>query len=281
MRKSAVQPLSSATTGALAAVTQRASVGPAPGTTGSSRSLTVSDETARDWLLRQPRPEEADAALLRSLTSTCGVTAKPRTESRFPAEGGSYQLVTGYGLDIASHDQIPVALAKVEQAMTAATTEQCETWLVMLQAACAHRADSEVSSAAAYTVYSGELRRWPADVAKAACERLARGKRGHTGPNWFPTLAELVAECERLAAPRKALLASLQRWSPEPEKPQRPTSETERQAIRRMADDAMAALQRTADARLRKVSELPSIAGKPDESGVTPEMRKLMEERGW
>jgi hypothetical protein len=240
--------------------------------------VSVSDETARDWLLRQAHPEAADAALRRSLISTCGVTAQPRTEWRFPPEGQSYQVVTGYGLDITSHDQIPAALVKVEQAMTPATHEQCETWLVMLQASCAHRADSEVSSAAAYTVYSGELRRWPADIAKTACERLARGKVGHQGPNWFPTLAELVAELERFAAPRKALLTALQRWTPEPAKPQRP-NETERAAIKRMAEETLAELRATSAAKARKAADMPSIAGKADAGGLTAEMRALMARR--
>jgi hypothetical protein len=193
-------------------------------------------------------------------------------------------VTVGFDLEIASHDQIPAAMHKVAQAMTPATADQCEAWLVMLQAACARRADSDVTAAVAYSLYAAELRRWPADVAKAACERLARGKPGHTGPNWFPTLAELVAECERFAAPRRALYASLERWAPKREYV--PTargipepSDQEKASVRRMADEALAELRAAAEARKPKRAELPSIAGKPDSTGLTPEMRSLMERR--
>lgn len=271
-----MQPLSSATTGALAAVTPRSSTGHEPGTTGSLRSLTASDEPAREWLLRQASPGAADAALCRSLISTLGVTARAKAETRFPEGGRPYQVVVGFGLIVEDREQLPAAIAKVHQALTPASVEQCEGWLVMLQAACARRTDSAVASTVAYALYASELRQWPADVAKSACERLARGRPGQTEPNWFPTLAELVAECERLAAPRKALLASLQRWAPEPQKPQRPSGDEERAAIRRMADEALASLRSAPDRTKRPMRDLPSIAGKTDEGGLTAEMRALM-----
>lgn len=276
-----MQPLSSATTGVLEAVTQRRSTGGSPGTTGSTNLVSASNELARDWLLSQINPEAVDAALARSLTSTLGVTAMARVESRFPPEGGYYQVVTGYALDILDHDNIPAAILKVEQACTPATPEQCEGWLVMLQAACAHRTDSEVSSAVAYSLYAAELRRWPADVAKGACERLARGKIGQVGTNWFPTLAELVAECERLASPRKALYAALHKWAPQPPRIATPRgirepTEEDKAAVRRMAEEAMASLRATAAAQRAPIRELPTIAGKADERGLTQEMRELM-----
>jgi hypothetical protein len=189
--------------------------------------------------------------------------------------------VTGYDLDIRDHENVPAALEKVRAAMTPATADECEAWLVMLQAATARRTDSDVTTEVAYSLYAAELRRWPADVAKAACERLARGQTGRAGPNWFPTLAELVAECERLAAPRRALYASLQRWAPKPEYV--PTargipepSEEQKAAVRRMAAEVDAALAATADNRKAKPPPMPSIAGKPDETGITPEMRAVL-----
>lgn len=270
-----MQPLNSAISGALGAVTQRSSVGGSPGTTGSTSLVIASESAVRDWLLRQPSPEAADAALARSLISTLGVTASPRTRHLFPSDGPAYSVVTGYGIEVVDPANIPAAIVKIEQALTPATTEQCETWLVMLQASTARRTDTEFGSAVAYTVYAAELRRWPADVAKAACERLARGRPGQTGTYWFPTLAELVSECERFAAPRKALHASLQRWAPEPTEP-RQLEESDRAAIRRMADDAMAQLKATSESKRRIGATLPSIAGKVDETGITAEMRALL-----
>lgn len=227
-----MQRLSSEITGVLAAVTPQSSTGTAPGTTGSSKSVIVSDDTVRDWLLRQPNPEAADAALARSLTSSCGVTVSARTESRFPKSGGFYAVPVGYEIDEASDANLPAALAKVQQAMTPASVEQCEGWLVMLQAATARRTEGEAMTAVAYSLYASELRQWPADVARAACQNLARGQVGEEGANWFPTLAQLVAECRRLAAPRKVLVASLKdRLARGAAKPKARTPEDERKRV--------------------------------------------------
>lgn len=278
-----MQPLNSATTGALALVTQRASAGQKLGTTGSPRSQIVSAETAQDWLLRQASPEATDAALCRSLISTLGVTAMPRTEMRFPVDGRAYPVTVGCAFDVKDHGAIPAALDKIEQALTPASPEHCEGWLVMLQAATAHRADSGATSAVAYSLYAAELRQWPADVAKAACERLARGKVGNSGTNWFPTLAELVSECERLASNRKAIYAGLKRYVREPERIAQLSEASPQQqaAVRKMAEEAKAKLRETAD-RMRpaaKHSAMPSTAGKPDAGGLTPQMRELMARR--
>lgn len=284
-----MQPLSSATTGALAVVTQRASVGHERGTTGSSKSLIASEGTAREWLLRQATPEAADAALLRSLTSTLSVTARPETEWRFPEGKPAYSIVRGFTFDIADREQIRAALDKISQAMTPATPEQCEGWLVMLQAATARRADTEATTAVSYALYASELRQWPADVAKAACERLARGRPDQSGTNWFPTLAELVAECERLAQARRSLFVCLQREMAKPaveQQPRREPTSGERVAVHRMAQEAMVLLQeRAAVSKAVTRPPPPSTAGKPDEGGLTPQMREYLSkrqaEKGW
>lgn len=282
-----MQPLSSEITGALEAVTQRSSAGGSPGTTALSKSVSASAETARDWLLRQTNPAEADAALARSLTSTLGVTATLRTEWRFPQSGGSYPVVTGCAFKVDDEANIPAAIAKIEQAMTPATLDQCEGWLVMLQAATARRSDTDATAAVQYALYASELRQWPADVAKAACLSLARGKPGLSGPNWFPTLAELAQECETLAGPRHIMLARLKCWKP-PEPERIPTArgipeptEEEKARVRQMAEDGLAKLKAAAEeAKPNKARDLPSIAGKPAEGGhVTQAMRDLITRR--
>ncbi len=185
--------------------------GAGPGSGGAGNGLVVSESTARDWLLRQRDPAATDAALVHSLTSTLGVTVSPRTELRFPVVGGYHRVVTGCGVELPTPESAGLALTKVEQALTPATSEQAEGWLVMLQASTAHRTDDKAAGAVAYAVYASELRRWPADVAKAVCEGLARGLGRPPGPNWFPTLAEIIQECERLSAPRRAMRDALER----------------------------------------------------------------------
>jgi len=246
----------------------------------------VSEEIARDWLLAQPSPQVADEALCRSLTSTLGVMASLKAEGRFPNDAPAYRVVTGCEFEIADRENIPAAIAKVRQAMTPATQDQCEGWLVMLQAATARRQDSEATSAVAYALYTAELRQWPADVARAACERLARGKTGSTGPVWFPTLAEVYRECDRMGSTRRVMLSALERGAPSPQLPfpsarGRPEpSESEKEIVHRSAQEVAAALRATAEAQVRAArADLPSIAGKPDETGLTPEMRELMQRR--
>lgn len=249
------------------------------------RSLIVSEETARGWLLRQANPAETDAALCRSLTSTLGVTALLRSESRFPPGGKPYQICVGCDLAIEDDASVPEAICKVEQAMVEATADQCEGWLVMLQAATAHRADSEATSAVAYTLYAAELRRYPADVAKTVCERFARGMVGDGGVNWFPTLADMVKECERFAAPRRAMLNSLHRWGgvkalPYPSARGRPEpSEADKELVRRMAAKALRDLADASAAKVAAQPPMPAIHGKADETGLTPMMRDLIARR--
>jgi hypothetical protein len=196
-------------------------------------------------------------------------------------------VTVGCDFRIDDEAQIPAALDKIEQALTPATAEQCEGWLVMLQAATAHRADTGATSAVAYSLYASELRQWPADVAKSVCERFARGKAGYTGTNWFPTLAELVSELERAASQRKAMYEALRNWAP-PALPHandrrfgEGPSEEEKAAVHRMAEEARASLIEAARRvrPARKAGEMPSTAGKPDAGGLTPEMRELMARR--
>lgn len=52
--------------------------------------------------------------------------------------------------------------------------------------------------------------------------------------------------------------------------------EAQRATIQRMARETLAALKATAEVRQTGPKELPSIAGKPDESGITPEMRAVL-----
>ncbi len=143
-------------------------------------------------------------SLRRSLTSL-RVALEPRTELRFPKGGGFREVVVGVDVEADDPDAVEAAIAKVEAAMTPGTADDCDGWLVMLQAACAKRAESEVAAEVALTLYSAALRQYPADVAKAACMHFALRR----GTNWFPALGELLEVADRLVEPRKAMLAAL------------------------------------------------------------------------
>jgi hypothetical protein len=203
-----MQPMSSAITGALEAVTQRRPTGTSPSEPGSGTLVQADEGQLRGWLARRT-PAETDQALRTSLRSSLGVEVQVRTETRYPAEGGYYRIVVG--CDVAAPD--PEAQSRgrqmVENGSIGPTKEQAENWLVALQVATAGGRKSEIAQEVALDLYSGCLMRWPVDVAKEACQRLALKPR--KGTAWFPTLAEIEAECERLGGGRRAMLASLRR----------------------------------------------------------------------
>src|ERR1700756_2242465 len=212
MPKSPEQPTSSKTTGFPDPETLPSSIGREPGGPGSLRLLPVSDETARGWLLAQGGPEEADKALLASLKSQLNVGATFRTELRFPEGRPTYSVVVGCDLALTDPEQRAKAIARMEGAQVGPTKTQAEDWLIMLEASCSSARKGDVSKVIQFEVYAGTLARFPADVAKQACVNLAL-RTGRDG-GWFPSLADLNAECERLAGPRLAVLAALRNWRP-------------------------------------------------------------------
>lgn len=200
-------PTNLPTSGYLRPETTPRLTGPGHGGTESGKSLTANADVARGWLLAQPGPEAADKALLTSVRSSLGVEVSIKTEWRFPEGEPAYQLPITASIAAENPDNIPAAIARIEGALTGPEKTQAEDWLLMLQTACAGGRKSEVNMHVALDLYSGSLCRFPADVARAACAELATKPRDSTA--WFPTLPELLAVCERYAAPRAAMLAGL------------------------------------------------------------------------
>lgn len=212
-----MQPMNSAITGALRELERQSSTGPARGETASGSLPSVNENVVRGWLLAQPSVAEADKALLASLRSQHGVEAIFQTESRFPIEGGYYTATVGCSVHPEDAGNLPAAIARMEAASIQPTREQAEDWLILLQAATAGGRKGEIDSAIALEVYSGLLSKYPADVAREACANLALKNR--PGGNWFPTLADLNAECEKLSDRRKLVLSAMKTHLARREKP--------------------------------------------------------------
>lgn len=263
------------TTGVLArAATQPNSTGRELGRIASSLLPSENASASRDWLLAQPTVRAADEALCRSLTSTLSVTPQIENRGMFPPNGPSYTIATKCSFKVGDESKIPAAISKIQSAMTPGEDRQLSEWLALLQAATAHRSGTEGSAAAGYAVYLSTLRQYPADVAKAACEKLARGKPG-AGVNWFPTLAELIDTCDILAAPRKVMLVGLAAYTP-PVTQQRhkPTS-----ADRANVASDMAKFRAAMDAAKppRPISaQLPPVQAKVGEGGVSAELLAMV-----
>jgi len=196
-----VKPLDSVITGLLNREPMPSnSTGLQPGATG------VSLDTARAKLESQA-PEDTDRNLLQWLTSSLGIVPQPQISLTYPVTGGYQRTVTGYSFEGLSETNRSRALEATHSAMTPATVQRCEEHVSTLHAVTAHRQDSENSLRLILRLYADCLARFPADVAKAVVERfIYRSDK----PNFFPTLSELKDACDKAAAQRQQLLASLE-----------------------------------------------------------------------
>lgn len=121
-------------------------------------------------------------------------------------------------------------------------------------------------------------------LATLPVEALRLGIQDYTSAadsEFFPKPGPLKALCEAHAAPiRKAAFRASRAIAMPPPKRLQPTDE-ERAAVHRMAAGLADSLKMAAKSAWPKPKggEFGSIAGKTDERGVTPEMRKLMARR--
>ena len=157
--------------------------------------------------LESQAPEDTDRNLLQWLTSSLGIVPQPQISLTYPVTGGYQRTVTGYSFEGLTEINRSRALEAIHSAMTPATVQRCEEHVSTLHAVTAHRNDSENSLRLILRLYADCLARFPADVAKAVVERfIYRSDK----PNFFPTLSELKDACDKAAAQRQQLLASLE-----------------------------------------------------------------------
>jgi len=156
--------------------------------------------------LESQTPEDTDRNLLQWLISSLSVEAQPQVSLTYPASGGYQRTVTGFSFQGLTEGNRSEALRAVQSAMTPATVERCEELVSTLHAVTAHRNDSDNSLRLILRLYSDCLSKYPADVAKAVCERfMYRPEK----PNFFPTLSELKEACDKGTHQREQLLRSL------------------------------------------------------------------------
>ncbi len=200
------------------------------------------------------------------------------TVNRYPPDGSYYSVTMGFNFRLDSGASLKPAQEFLQGALTQPTLHQAQGWLAILQAACAPRQTSEATAAVALSLYSRTLMEYPADVAKAACMSLARGKG--EGVNWFPTLAEVINECDKLFTNRQMMIRDLPDYEPRPPNVPLPTPrhmedageqiERDRQAVKLMLEEFRASRPRP----VRK--SLPAAHGAVGPGGITPEMRALL-----
>ena len=176
--------------------------GTPPGAAGSTGG---SSSALAPWLAAR-HPEEVDRAAV-SRASSCGVSLHVDHDYRFPRDeqGRSLGVVTvvrGCRVE-GSPEARAAALRDLRRLLEPATVVQLEHWLAELSVIVARRPDDEAGETLRVAAYVRRLQGFPADVARAALLE----HRWRFWPSW----AELEEVCRRLGAPRRAMIAALER----------------------------------------------------------------------
>lgn len=186
---------------------------PQRGSTGGG-GLTSQDQTAARKWLDGKSPALVDETIRLSLTSTLGVSVNVRREWRYPEDRPAYLTAITAGVMALSTENIPLAIAKLEAAMTPPTHEEAELMVSQLQQALSRRSSSDAASEVGLDLYVSILRRHPVDVAQAAVMELATEPREDNRTAWFPTAPELEGVCRRYGQDRTAMLNGLKSYRP-------------------------------------------------------------------
>lgn len=174
------------------------------GTPRGERGLATSESSRLvAWLVKSTPVEVDAAAVLRA--SQLGVGLRVALDHRFPKDDRgnplpAYSVVRGCSVtgDREKFGEVAEAIQRLE---TPAPSGDIEGWLAELSVITAKRHDDEFAETLRIEAYASRLRRYPADVARQAV----------VGCSWrfWPTWAELETICERLVAPRRAMVANL------------------------------------------------------------------------
>lgn len=148
-------------------------------------------------------PKQALEVLHQSLIDTLGDRLEFRLEGRSPDEGPSYSVLSHLGVPItATHTQISEALKVTELACAPMSAEKLADLMQEIRLTTGGRKD--LTSAEDQTrqiyLYARRLREFPADVTQVVLQRDRK---------WWPALAELVEECEKLCNVRNGLKRKL------------------------------------------------------------------------
>jgi|GEM_PF-2347867 len=153
-------------------------------------------------------PREVEAAAL-SRASQLGAELRVEFDTRFPTDDRGNLLPTvRYMKSITvagtpeAREAAASALRKLE---VPAEARDVEAWLAELSVIVAKRQEDEFSESLRLEAYASRLRRYPADVARAAV-------LDHSWRFW-PAWSELEKVCDGLMAPRRAMINALERNS--------------------------------------------------------------------
>ena len=193
-----MKPISSVTTGIANRAPQAGNLtGGQPGATGSVIISTVdpSREMHPEVMARMP---SANTGAVLSRMLQCGVECSVKTETVFPtsADGDMTfrERPTSLTLSIGSSADVQGALRVVLASLAPASTDQIEEWLAVLSVKTAPRVESASRADLTLSVYTSQLRQYPADVVR----HVLAGWSG----KWWPTWGEMSERLDELTDQR-------------------------------------------------------------------------------
>jgi len=169
-----------------------------------------------------------------SRASSRGVGLRVRYESRFPRDENGNRLPS-YSIAVAcdmtgTPEAAQSALDDLRNFMTPAPMRKIEEWIARVSVVTAKRRDDEFGEELRVVEYSSRLSRYPADVVKNAL-LMATYK-------FFPTWDELERRCEAMTAPRRCMIAALERGPVSKEEERQAATMEERERIQALVDRA-------------------------------------------
>ena len=180
------------------------------GTPHGGRGLATPDASPElvAWLANHSPAEVDKAAVSQALRRGVGLEVK--YDYRFPKDekGNSLPMVVickGCGVSGDEEGQA-LALADLRKLQAPADVRMIEGWLAELSVVTAKRSDDEFTEELRLEAYASRLRKFPADVARAAVL--------DSPPKFWPTWNELEARCKSLSSPRNVMIAALENNSP-------------------------------------------------------------------
>jgi hypothetical protein len=185
---------------------------PEVGSSVGQTAVALSQDAMRAaaWLSKQTPADVDKAALLRASSLNAGLAVR---------------MIDGLPIKVSVSGD---AMARVEAAkalagfLTPAPKGKIEEWIAELSVITRRRQDDDITESLRLSAYSSRLAEYPADVAR---EALLRHK-------WlfFPAWAELQDVCDKLAAPRRAMIWHLKNAPQAQEPDERETPSAERRA---------------------------------------------------
>jgi pimeloyl-ACP methyl ester carboxylesterase len=188
---------SSETTGA------RSLVAKPPASIGTPRSAMPAASTPAGIAaaMASNDPESVDRLVLASLPPSVAHSLKRETRDWCDPDSGYHFEITGYSWrePLPPDADLDEAQALVAAAMVRAPAKVVMAELLRLAAVTKSRAESEEDQAFRFAAFRDELAEFPADVVRTALRKIARRE------TFFPSLAELVDQCQREFKHRRLL----------------------------------------------------------------------------